>query len=451
MADNAADRVPIQMKLGYGIGDFACNIMLQTVTLYLFYFFTDVFLIGAAAAGAIFLIAKLWNAFLDPLVGFCCDHTRSRWGKKRPYILFGALPLGISFIALFAQPDLPERARFVYGLCCYFLFCTAFAFVCIPYGSLTAAMTLDSEERSSVTGFRIAFAMVGSLLAAGITKPLATLFGSEVQGFRMMGLIFGTTAAAILLVTFASVRERVSSTIDKHSLRENFTVVLENRPFQYLLIAYVLYSVAIFTMATTVNYYFKYYLNAEPWIPFAFLAIFGTALVAIPLWIFLANARSKKFAFNSGMVLLVGALMVIFLARPAHPHTIFPCLIIAGAGVSTTFIFPWTMLPDTVEYSQWKTGMRREGILYGFFLFGIELAAALAPFLIGLTLEAIGFQARAVQSARTLEGIRVMTTIVPCAFIVIGIAVLSFYPIDTELHRKILEEIRAGEKKQHSD
>jgi len=228
---STAHSLTVGNKLGYGAGDFAFNLAYQTTMFYLMYFFTDVFVIGAAAAGSIFLFSKLWDAVSDPLMGVICDHTRSRWGNKRPYLLFGTVPLAVTFFLLFASPAVPDNLKVLYGYASFIIFCTAITVVNIPYGALTASMTLDINERAGLSGFRMSFALIGTLFAAGATKALVGLFPNETAGFRTVSMIYAVVIVIVLLVTFFSTREEVLPRQEKTTFREVFKVIFSNRPF----------------------------------------------------------------------------------------------------------------------------------------------------------------------------------------------------------------------------
>jgi len=436
------NKVPLGMKVGYGVGDFANNLGFQVCAFFLIYFFTDVFVIPAAVAGSIFLISKLWDAVSDPMMGVVSDHTNSRWGRKRPYLLFGAIPLGLSIFLLFLGPDLSENLKIIYSYATFIFFCTAITVVNVPYGSLTADMTLDSKERSSITGFRMAFALLGSLFAAAATKPLAALFPDEATGFRMVGLIYGIIIITIILVAFASIKERVTHVKEERQpFIQNIKVITANHPFIILAVWTILYMVAANLLAIVVNYYFKYNLNAEALIPVAFLALFVTAILCLPLYVFISNRKGKKFAANLGMIILGTMLVVLFFFGEKNHTLTLIFFVISGVGLSTVYQLPWAMVPDTVEYSQWKTGLRREGTLYGCYFFCFKFGSAISGFLAGWGLSLSGYMPNVAQTERALMGIRLMMSVVPLAFIILGMIVLAFYPINDAMHRRIVQEI----------
>ena len=443
--------VPTGMKLGYSIGDFGANLAFHTTGFYLMFFFTDVFGILPGLAGTIFLVAKMWDAVSDPIMGTIADNTKSRWGKMRPYLLFGALPLGLAVYLLFYSPNIAPEYKFYYGLISFILFSTTITIVNVPYLALTPSLTLDSHERSVVTGVRVVFGIVGALAAAGATLPLVGLFGGgdQMVGFRTVGMVYGIVVCLVSLISFMTVRERVHlAEPERTSFRENLKSIVHNRPFIILTLGVFFHMIGMNIMAIVVNYYFKYNLDMEPLIPVAFLALFVTAGASIPLFVYISKKTGKKIAYNIGMGIVAFLLIFIFLFGDASLSlggtsipVILVLLVLVGVGLSTNWLSPWSMIPDTVEYSQYKTGLRREGILYGIFYFVFKAGTALAGFMVGRMLDVFGYVANAVQTEGALLGIRILMTLVPMVFLIGGIIVISLYPIDADSHKKMVEEI----------
>ena len=260
----------------------------------------------------------------------------------------------------------------------------------------------------------------------------------------MVGGLYGIIAVGFTLISFASVRERIEEQAPKReTLRSYLQVRFANPALLFLALATFLFMTAINMMAAVVSYYFKYNLSAEGLIPVAFLALFATAAVCIPLLVWISNRRSKRFAFALGMGFLGLLLIPLYLCGEASTVLTLGIFVAAGLGMSTIYLCPWSMIPDTVEYSEWKTGLRMEGILYGAFFFCFKAGAALAGALVGLGLDLSGYQANVAQTARALAGIRILISLVPLGFIVLGVIVIRFYSITAEKHRQIVAEIHA--------
>lgn len=460
------DKVPVAVKLGYGSGDFAMSLAFNLPMLYMMYYFTDVFGIGATAAGVIIFSSKIWDSFISPAMGYISDHTNTRWGSKRPYILFGALPAGISLALLFATPNLAsDNLRIAYGFTMFFLFCTTMTIMIVPYGALTANMTSDSKERTVISAYRMAFAVVGSLVGAGATLPLVKAFGGvyldkyyrvaesvaistekviNILGFRSVGILYGIILSTIVLFSFFSVKERFVNATEKGelpSLGDNIKLILKNKPFIILTIGVLMHQIAMSMMSSVVVYFFKYNLNAEYMVPWAFLVIMGISVVMLPLYIYISNKKSKKFAYNLGTGIIATMAIPIFFFGDINAAITLLMFVIVGFGLSTVFLSPWAMIPDTVEYSEWKTGLRREGIHYGFFQFAFKLSMAISGLVVGAVLWFSGYVPNQPQTPEALLGIKALLTVFPLIFSIIGIILISKFPIDGAMHEKMLADI----------
>ena len=270
------------------------------------------------------------------------------------------------------------------------------------------------------------------------------MFSNEVTGFRMIGAIFGGICVLVLLTTFATVKERVTPPSEEQkSFREDLKMVSKNRPFIMLTISTILQMVALSLLAIMINYYFKYNLGRESDVPIAFMCMFVTAFLCMPFWVFMTKKFAKKNVLAIGTSLLALVTLSLFFLN-ARQGLIFGLFIVAGIGISTLYLCPWAMIPDTVEYSQWKTGLRREGILYGFFNFAFKFSSAFAGFTVGLGLELFKYVPNIKQQAITLFGIKLLMSVIPCVFIAAGIIIILFYPIDEAMHKKMVEDIQLG-------
>ncbi|MBN1572401.1 MAG: MFS transporter [Deltaproteobacteria bacterium] len=464
------ERLSLGAKLGYGIGDYSFNLAYQTAALFFLFYLTDVYGVAAGVAGIVIMVSKVWDAVSDPMMGYITDHTKSRWGSKRPYLLFGAIPLGVMFFLIFYSPDFAqllgiddpakiEKYKVIYITAVFILFCTAITIVNVPYGALTADLTQDSHERSVLTGYRMVFAIIGALFAAAATKILVGLFGStgvvkdgqevvdSIFGFRMMGLVYMVLIVVVVLATFFSVKERGGAAkkveAEKESVIDNLKVIFTNNPFLILISGTILNLTAVLIMAAVVNYFFKYNLDREDMVPIAFLCLFVTAILFMPFFVWLSKKTSKKFTYNVGMGSLSGVLVLIFFFGDKSIVLTIVFFVMAGAGMATNWLSAWSMVPDTIEYSEWKTGIRREGVIYGAFLFGQKLPVAIAAFIAGQTLKFVEFVPNVAQTPEALLGIKALLTLVPIGFILLGIVIISRFPISAGVHRKILEEIEA--------
>lgn len=445
------DKVSLKTKLGYSVGDLGANLAFQVTSFYLLFFFTDIFGILPALAGTIFLVSKIWDAISDPIMGYVVDRTHTRWGRKRPYLLFGAIPLGISVFILFLGPDIAQNLKFAYGMFSFILFCTAITIVNVPYLALTPSMTSDSNERAVVTGYRVVFGIIGTLIAAGATLPLSNFFSpdNQVLAFRYVGLFYGIIIAVVTIISFLTVKEKLNKAKPKRlELKQVLKAVKKNKPFLIITAGTSLHIIAMSILAIVINYYFKYVLNNDSLVTIGFLCIFVTAAASIPAFVKISKKTSKKFAYNLGMGIVAAGLLLIFFFGQTYVNIfnaeiplVFIFLVFCGFGLSTNWLSPWSILPDTIEYSEWKTGVRNEGTLYGIFYFVFKLGSAIGGFLVGNILALTGYIANMQQSADTIIVIRLLFTILPFVFIVGGILFIRIFPITSQMHANITKEI----------
>lgn len=440
-----SERVPRTVKIGYAVGDFGANFFFQSVSIYLLYYFTDVFMISASAAGMIFLVSKIWDAVYDPVIGYIADRTDTRWGQKRPYLLFGAIPLGITLFLLYAAPPISSySSKLVYATLSFMAVCTLYATVNVPYSAMTANLTLDFHERGSITGYRMMGAILGTLVVATITRPLVTSFPTEVAGFRSMGMIYGAAIALFTLITFISVKERVRTHAEKEGrgFADIGTIIKSNPPLRLLFLGIFFHYAAQFIFLGSVAYFFKYCIRAEGFIPVAFFCLYVPAALMLPLLVQISKRWGKKVMFNGGMGLFAFGVLLLFFVKSYDSIVLALIYIVIGLGFSAIYQGPWSTIPDTVEYSEWKTGLRREGIIYGIFFFGMKLSAGVSAFAIGSILNLGGYLPDvARQSDTSLFTIRFLATLLPVICFVFGALFIWLYPINQKLHNRMVRDI----------
>lgn len=430
-------------KTAYGTGDMAFNLAYQAMALFLMFFYTDILGIPPLWAGLVFFFSKIWDAVTDPLMGFLVDKTKSPWGNKRPYLLFGALPFGLSIFLMFLSPPLGEAGRIVWAFATFIFFSTAITVVNIPYGAMTASLTLDSKDRSHLSAFRMVFSLVGTLVAAGLTKPLSLALGGGAAGWQTIGLLYGAVGVTFTLLVFFKVKEvQVKEEPQGFKLKDGFLAAAKNPPFIILSLSTVLLMTAINILASSVNYYYKYVLLDEGGVTFALAALFVTAIFFVPVFNFIGDKTSKKVAYLLGLGSIALALILLIFIPVDQPGLTLLAFILCGVGMATIFLSPWSMVPDTVEYGQWKSGHRREGALYGFFFFSFKLGAALAGYLVGQVLSLSGYVADAAPTPQVQGAIKGLISVVPLVLLALGAGVVWFYPLNRKLHGEVVTSLK---------
>jgi GPH family glycoside/pentoside/hexuronide:cation symporter len=445
-----AEKISRKVKIGFGAGEFSSSIFFTITSFWLMNFLTDEVRLNAALAGTALLVGKIWDAVIDPFIGQISDHTRSRWGRRRPYILFFTIPFGIAFVLMFRNPGIEaQTGKFIWALLTYIFFCTVYSFTNIPYNALLPEISPDYNERTNISGYKQAFAVIGTILGAGAAMPIMALFANRTAGFVGMSAIFGFLAALSLLFTFFSVREpRFVEQPKGENILKSLKDVFTNKPYLLLLTAWFSNSCAVAVMESMLIYYYKYVFQAPDAVTFAMIILLVVTIATIPFWVWLAKKLSKKTTYIIGMSLTLIAIVVFaFTADKLGQTGALGIMVLAGFGFSSHYVLPWTMAPDTIEFGYARTGVRREGIYYSVWTFMIALGGALAGFLVGQSLGLFGYVPDAVQSARSILGIRLLIGPLPAILIVLSNIALFFYPLDRKRYEEVLASIREREAK----
>lgn len=435
-------------KLGFGAGEFSSSIFFTLTSFWLMNFLTDEVRLSAAIAGTALLVGKIWDAVIDPLIGYVSDRTHSRWGRRRPYLLFFAIPFGAAFVLMFRNPEIAsQNGKFIWAMLTYVFFCTVYSFTNIPYNALLPEMTTDYNERTNISGYKQIFAVIGTLLGAGAAMPLMALFSGKTAGFIGMSAIFGFLAAVSLLVTFFSVREpNVIERPGKRSVLESLKDVVTNKPYMLLLFTWFANSTAVAIMQTMLIYYYKYLIQDEDSVTLAMITLLLVTMITIPLWVWLAKKIGKKQAYISGMTLTLAAVLTFAFAADRIGN--IPALLLmalAGVGFASHYVAPWAMVPDSIEYGFSVSGKRNEGVYYSVWTFVIALGGALAGFLVGQGLDLFGYVPNVLQTAQSMLGIRLLIGILPAIFIIAANIVLALYPLNKKRYEQVLLKIKEME------
>jgi GPH family glycoside/pentoside/hexuronide:cation symporter len=443
---NQADKVPFGQMVGYSIGGFGWEFLYSTIGIFAMYFLTDVALIGAALAGVILLVSRFWDAFADLFVGYLSDQTKSRWGKRRPYLLFGAIPMGLFFFLFWLTPPLSPELRVVYYMALMVLTWTAYSVVNVPWSAMVPDITRDYQERSKIVGAQRFFSMIGLLIVGALTRPIADSFSSPQAGWANMAMIYGIIMIVFALIPFFAVRERFASEVKKYDFKDVFQLIGKNTPFLILCLVVVCVFFVFTISGIMMNYYFEYCLKNVSLISIAFLVGCGLGMFMIPLWILVSNKIGKKLAYILAIATYGSSYGALYFVYPSDLTLLIPLSVTFAIGFSGAGVGMGALLPDTVEYGEWKTGVRNEGLQYGLYTFILKLATSLAAIIAGVGLQISGYVANVEQTEGSLMGIRVLISIVPFVISVIGVIILLFYPINGKMHAQMLKELEERKK-----
>ena len=432
----------LKASLGYAVGDLGINLYFISTLTYLLYFYTDVLGISAAAAAGVFLVARMVDAVTDPLMGAIAERTRTRWGRLRPYLLWGALPLGAITVATFSVPDLDESGKVIWAYVTYTLFGILYTVVTIPYSALTASLTDDYQERTRLSTFRMAFAFSGALIVSVGVAQWVRMFANPAEGYVLIMSIFACVATLLLLITFFNTKEVVQPPPEqKLSLNDSLRAVFYNPP---LLIVIALFTLGMlsFTVRQTVTiYYFSYNVGRPDLIGAFFAATLATMFIGLVFVPRLVERFSKAGAIQIGALFTVLASIGFYLTPVSEPVWVifWGCLVaLGGAPIA---VLGWAMIPDTVDYAQWRFGKRADGAVYSMSSFFQKLAKALGGAGVATALATVGYVANQPQSAETLDMILHLMTVVPIGLMVLMIFLARLYKLDGETHARMRADL----------
>jgi GPH family glycoside/pentoside/hexuronide:cation symporter len=443
----AAGPLTAARKIAIGIGDFGFNFYWQIASLYLLYFYTDVLKLPPATAGAIYMAALIWDGALDPIVGLLADRTRSRFGRYRPYLLLGAVPLAVAFVLMLASPAYPASGAVALTTITHFAFRTLYAVVSVPFTALSARITRDAAVRADITAARMVSATLSAVLVAMATLPLVALF-ARTLGARLAWIILGglyaVCATAILLATAFAAKGLDAST-EEDPQGPGFLAKLRatgaNWPLFLVLLAVAVTSFVNTIFQKNILYYFKYVVGDAKRGSWALGVMALVAAISVPLWAFVARRWGKRVAWLAGLAPFFIGVLLWYFADGSDTLTLFMALGVTSFGSGAYYVSFWAMLPDTVEFGEWRTGVRSESLAFGLLVLGQKAALGLGAGFLGLTLSRTGYVADHVQSAATIHAIKDMMLWAPLIGGVIAGVLISFYPISPARHRAMVQEI----------
>jgi GPH family glycoside/pentoside/hexuronide:cation symporter len=442
------EKLPVRVKLGYGVGEFASSLFWITIAFYLMNFMTDEVGISASLAGLALMVGKIWDAVTDPAVGFISDRTKTRWGRRRPWFLFSALPFGILFLVMFTNPQFNDQIpSFLWMTFAFILLCSAYTCANVPYNSLLPELSKDFHERSSLSAFKSIFAVTATIFGAVLALPITNAFGGHTNGYMALGAIFGGLITVSVLIPFFTVKEPPAAHIEKaHNIFKSNLLALKNRPFRLILLTWFFNTGGFVLLSGTLVYFFKYiYLDKDLSSPASGIMLI-TSMLFIPLVLVLSKKIGKRMTYILGMSLFTVVVLMIFLFGHVWGiASIYIMMLFAGVGLSTHFVMPWAIIPDTVEYDYSITGARREGVYYGLWTFISKIGNAVAVLLLGVVLDLAGYIPDIPQTETALLGIRLLIGPFSALFFILGIIFLAFYSIDKKQYGEIQERIKRME------
>jgi len=442
--ESTHEKLSFVRKVLYGVGDSTNSLLFTVVAFFYLFFLTDVAGIAPALAGWVLLAGKAWDAVTDPMVGFMSDHTKTRWGRRRPYFL-ACIPSAILFYLIWTTYPIENQILlFLTYVGLNLLFWTSFTLMAIPYSAMMPELSLDYDDRTSLVSVRMSFSIVFGLLAAVVPMAIVSLFPDRNTGFAMMGRFLGVFGILPYVVSFFGTKERpefqqMASLPFFASIRET----MKNRSYVVAMVVFLLSWVCVDVIGAVFIYFIIYWMGlSETDVSILLGIIFITAVLVLPLWVFVSKRVGKKAAYVIGMSFWAVIMCLIFFLHPGAPKWVLYLLcFLAGFGVSTAHVLPWSMIVDCVDVDEYRTGARREGMYTGFTLFAQKLASSIALLLVGTFLGVAGYVANAVQKESALLAIRILLGPVPAVLLILSIVCVLLYPITKADHEKIRAEL----------
>lgn len=448
------EKLGIGLKLAYGVGDVGPAIVSTINGFFLNAFLIEIAGLRPAAAAAIFLIVKIWDAVNDPIIGTLTDRTNTRWGRRRPWLLFGAIPFGLAFFLQWYVPELGAAGKFWYYLLVAILLDTGFTAVNVPYAALTPELTQDYDERTSLNAYRFSFSILGGTLAAFFH---AVIVGGEagtavLRGYLISGAIWAFFIIASNFITFAFTREthfRHEDEEEGPGFFEGIKIAFQNKAFIYVTVIYLLAWLAIQFVQNNLFLYVKYWTQAEAQFQWLLLILQFGAFIFLLVMSRLSRRIGKQRVYYVGAAFWIAAGVILFFAPRGNVTWLYVIAPLASVGVSVCYLVPWSLLPDVIEYDELQTGRRREGIYYGFFVFLQKLGISLGLAISNLILDGAGYinppypgaPEAGAQPDAVLTALRVFVSLVPVGILLLNFVVVHNFPITREKHAAMQAEL----------
>jgi glycoside/pentoside/hexuronide:cation symporter, GPH family len=488
-------KLSLREKIGYGFGDFASCLFWATIMSQLLFFYTDVFGLTGRAAGIMFFVSRILDAVFDVVIGMTADRTKSRWGKFRPYLLWGAVPLAVFAVLTFTTPEFGEVGKLIYAYFTFILFMFLYSTVNIPYTALLGVISSDPVERTSASSFKFMGAYLAGLIVSATILPLASYFGhdSVAKGWQMTMGIYGIAAVVFFFITFISTHERIQPIAkEKTSVKDDLKDLTKNVPWILLFAVTILFILFVCIRLSVTTHYFKYYIGeqASPLLTqiYNFLltyilnplyGIFGSqatplldethkygfevltsifnslgqgiSLVGVLLIPWFAKITGRKSAV---IILFVTALIAtgsFYFLKPDDLTLIYILQIIGSITGGPISALLWVLYADTADYSEWKTGRRATGLVFSASIMSTKIGWAVGSMVAAFILDQTGFVANIVQNIDVQNGLKSMMSIIPVAIGTVALIILAFfYKLDEPMMKKIKADMDLKRKESNS-
>lgn len=440
----------LRQRVGYGTADMACNLIWTMISLYLMYFYTDVFGLAPAVVGFLFLFTRIIDGCTDVIMGIIIDKTRTKWGQSRPYFLWGIIPFCLFAILAFYVPDIGETGKIIYAYITYIGLSCAYTMVNVPLSSVLPRLTNDTQERAVLVSYRTVFASIGATIATMFALPLVSYLGSgnDQKGFFLTMVIFGVAGAVLFLITFLNIRETVELPAQKMDVRESFKAIKGNKPWLIVTFNIMFLFGGLFFQSGVLMYFYTYYVGNP-----ALGSIVATLMNLVPIAAylvtpFITKRMYKKNAYQIGAVISLIGYMVIWFAGPVAFGLILGNAI-ASFGFGIRVNLHWSLAADPIDYGEYLSGVNAAGLMSAFSAMSGKVVLAIVGAVTSFLLATTGYVANGTQPDAAIFAIRACYVLIPAAMVVCSMILMSFYDLDAKYDevKATLEKRRAEAQK----
>ncbi len=433
----------------YSLGGLGVTLVTNLVMTYLNFFFTDIFGITTFAVAGIMLVSRIIDAVTDPIMGMIADRTKSRWGKFRPWVLFFALVLGIAIFVLFYTPAISEEMKVIYAYVVFIFYSIAVTIVSVPYFALVPVLSKDAHTRTVIISWKSVMCQVAVLCITVFALPLVNFFGGGQKGWASFGALIGIVSTLLLWVAAngAKKHDKCLECEKKEKKEKNITIqelkiLFKTKPLLILILAFGISFLANTLLNSANMYYFKYILHKEDWVPIVMFASMGASIIASMVLPKLESKFGKKRLFAGTSLICVAPLLILGINPKMSLPLLITILVIFGFTYGLVSALPWAMVPDCIDYAEWKYGVQLNGLFTAAFTFIQKCGTAIGGFLSGILLGAVGFVANQEQTQSVLNMIVSVRFIIPAVLFAVTVGILYFYEITPEKTKEISEELK---------
>jgi glycoside/pentoside/hexuronide:cation symporter, GPH family len=448
-------------KVAYGFGDLASVLYWQTFMLYLTYFYTDVFIIPAAAAATMFLVTRLFDGINDPIMGMIADRTQTRWGKFRPYLLWLAVPFAISGVLVFTTPNFGESGKIIWAYSTFILIMILYTAINIPYTALMGVISPNSQDRTSVSSMKFIFAFAAGIIISATLLPMTKALGggSEQQGWQSAFIIYGIAAVIFFLIAFKGTKERVAPpTNQKMSVKKDLFELVTNRPWLILLATTLTFILFVAIRGSVTAHYFKYYIDVQTLkLPFlseqtysfeALVSAYNTigqisSLLGVIVVLWVSKVLGKKKTFILFFIIAIISTGALYFLTAKQLGLIYFLQITGSMTGGPLSVLLWAMYADTADYGEWKRGRRATGLVFSASTMSQKFGWAIGAFITLNLMAGVGFQPNEIQSPESMRGLLLLFSVIPAAIGILSLIIYLTYPLSDEKVKHMTTELEA--------